>query len=363
MNTPTAAHAAAMPGFAPYLSEDSGATVAEVFARCNRALHAGYGSAQRGKTGRPVAYPLGAYRQLIASLAGMSHIECVTLGDLCRNPGGGDTVRLAIRHDVDGDIVTGELGAGIEAEFGVPASYYFLHTAFYHGRFADGRFLRNGCMAHVYRHIQSLGHEVGRQPLGPGCLRELGDRGAGGVAAAGAWMRQGGLGIRCTCGHGSKAAFGADNFELFEGRGKGRAKSSATLREPEKITHKGTPAWVHVLDERDLGLDYEGNDIFWQKQVKVEYGATRTVDGWRWNRRFERGAPEPLAFCTQEAMLADIARLEPGCCVVLTIHPCYYGYRHRADAAPSLRLDRPPAAVRREPGWPPWSPPAGRASC
>jgi peptidoglycan/xylan/chitin deacetylase (PgdA/CDA1 family) len=353
---PSQPNTAPMPGFAGYAARDSGATVADVHAICNRDMHSGYGPPPRGDTSRPVAYPLCAYQQLIASLAAMEHVECVTLGDLCRQPSGGERVRLAIRHDVDGDIVAAERGAEIEAEFGVPASYYFLHTAFYHGRFEGGQFLRHGCMAHVYRRIQSLGHEVGLHTNGLEVYEEFGVDGAQAVAAEIVWMRQVGLEVRGTVGHGSKAAFGAENFEVFKGRAKGRGRTDDMLREPEQITHDGKSAWVHVLDEDVLGLDYEGNDIFWQKQVRVEYGATRTVDGWRWNRRFDRDAPGSLSFCSQEAMLADIARLEPGCCVVLTIHPCYYGYRHRPDAAPTLFLDRKPRIVNEEIGWHTWSP-------
>ncbi len=354
--TSTTATCVPMPGFQAYEAEDSGATVADIFAQCSLNMHDGYGPLPPGKPACPVAYPLCAYRQLIASLAGLEHVECVTLGDLCREPAGDGTVRLAIRHDVDGDIVTAEHGAEIEAEFGVPASYYFLHTAFYYGRFEEGKFLRHECMAHVYRRIQSLGHEVGLHTNGLEVYEETGVDGAQAVADEIAWMRQAGLEIRGTVGHGSKAAFGAENFEVFKGRAKGRKRTEDTLRDPEQITHDGKSAWVHVLDEATLGLDYEGNDIFWQKQVRVEYGATRTVDGWRWNRRFDREVPGALAFCSQEAMLADIARLEPGCCIVLTIHPCYYGYRHRPDAGPTLALNRQARVVSEELGWHTWSP-------
>lgn len=362
------ATAGPMPGFAPYAAGDSGATVGEITAICNREMFHGYGPLRPGEPDRPVAYPLCAYRQLIASLAAMEHIECVTLGDLCRKPLGGDRVRLAIRHDVDGDIVAAELCAQIEAEFGVASSYYFLHTAYYYGLFEPGRFLRHGCMGHVYRRIQSLGHEVGLHTNGLEVYRgtvaaKAGEKesvpeldGAQSVAAEIAWMRSVGLEVRGTVGHGSKAVFGAENFEIFRGRVKGRPRDDTAHQEPALVEHGGRSAWVHVLDEGGLGLEYEGNDIFWSMRSRVEYGATRTVDGWRWNRRFDKGALGSLAFCSQEAMLADIGRLAPGCCAVLTVHPCYYGYRHRPDASPTLRLDRRAVVVNPELGWQTWDP-------
>ena len=352
----TGTPAAPAAGFAPYSAADSGATIGEVIAACNRDMHSGYGPLRRGAGSRPMAYPIAAYRQLISSLAGMERIECVTLGALCREPMKGGRVRLAIRHDVDGDIVAAERGAEIEAEFGVPSSYYFLHTAFYHGRFEGKRFLRHGCMGHVYRRIASLGHEVGLHTNGLEVYEEHGVDGAQAVAEEIAWMRSVGLDVRGTVGHGSKAVYGAENFEIFRGRAKGRARVGDALQDPERIEHNGKAAWVRVLDEGALGLEYEGNDIFWSQRSRVEYGATRTIDGWRWNRRFEKDAAEPLNFCSQEAMLADIAALEPGCCVVLTIHPCYYGFRHRADAGPTLRLDRRTALVNEQLGWRTWEP-------
>ncbi len=345
-----------MPGFACYEATDSGATVDEIFAQCNRDMHAGYGLLKSGQTARPIAYPLAAYRQLIASLAAMPRVACVTLRDLCRQPTRDDSVRLAIRHDVDGDIVAALRGAEIEAAFGVPTSYYFLHTAFYYGRFEGPLFRRHACMAHVYRQIQTLGHDVGLHTNGLEIYEDYKVDGAQAIACEIAWMRGSGIDVFGTVGHGSKAVYGAENFEIFKGRAKGKARIKDGLQEPAELCINGKSAWTRVLDESELGLEYEGNDIFWHKKTKVEYGATRTLDGWRWNRRFDRDAPGALAFCSQEAMLADIAQLESGSCVVLTVHPCYYGLRHRSDAGPTLRVNRNTRVVNADLGWHTWSP-------
>lgn len=359
MSVVSASSAAVVPDFAPFQSVDSGRTIDQVFSACNANMFEGYGLHLLADTARPFAYPLGAYRQLIASIAAMPHIEPVTLRELCRRPDGGRRVRLAIRHDVDGDVVAAERGAEIEAEFHVPTSYYFLHTAFYHGSFDEQVFRRNACMAHIYRRIQSLGHEVGLHTNALEVYQRFGIDGAAALADEIAWMRSAGLDVRGTVGHGSKAVFGAENFEIFTGRRKGKPRDDTLAQRPEPLEHQGRHAMLHVLDECALELEYEGNDIFWQKSARVEYGATRAVDGWRWNRRFDRDAPLP--FCSQERLLADIARLEPGCCVVLTIHPCYYGLRHRRDAAPVHRFDRRPVVVHPDLGWRTWEPGAAVA--
>ncbi|KAA0217414.1 MAG: hypothetical protein DYG94_00655 [Leptolyngbya sp. PLA3] len=345
---------AALPTFAPFQAVDSGRTIDQVFAACNANMFEGYGLHLLADAARPLAFPLCAYRQLIASIASMPHIEPVTLRQLCRQPDGRTRVRLAIRHDVDGDVVAAERSAEIEAEFHVPTSYYFLHTAFYNGSFDGQTFRRHACMAHIYRRIQSLGHEVGLHTNGLEVYQRFGIDGAAAVAEEIAWMRAAGLDVRGTVGHGSKPVFGAENFEIFTGRRKGRARDDTLAQQKEPLEHQARHAMLHVLDERELELEYEGNDIFWQKKIRVEYGATRSVDGWRWNRRFDRD--HPLPFCSQERMLADIAQLEPGCCVVLTIHPCYYGLRHRRDTAPVQRLERRPVVVHPDLGWRTWEP-------
>lgn len=344
--------AALVPTFAPFHAVDSGKTIDQVFATCNVNMFEGYGLHLLADSARPFAYPLCAYRQLIASIAAMPRIEPVTLRELCRKPDGGSRVRLAIRHDVDGDVVAAERSAEIEAEFNVSTSYYFLHTAFYHGAFDEQRFDRHSCMAHVYRRIQSLGHEVGLHTNALEIYQRFALDGAGALADEIAWMRSVGLDVHGTVGHGSRAVFGAENFEVFTGRRKGRARDDTLAQQAEPLEHQGRSALLHVLDERALDLEYEGNDIFWQKQIRVEYGATRCVDGWRWNRRFNRD--DPLPFCSQERVLADITGLEPGCCVVLTIHPCYYGLRHRRDAGPVHRLDRRSVVVNDDLGWRTW---------
>lgn len=354
MSAGSSSSAVVVPDFAPFQSADSRRTIDQVFATCNANMFEGYGLHLLADTARPFAYPLCAYRQLISAIASMPHIEPVTLRDLCGHPDGGSRVRLAIRHDVDGDVVAAERSAEIEAEFHVPTSYYFLHTAFYHGSFDEQVFRRHACMAHIYRRIQSLGHEVGLHTNALEIYQRFGVDGAAAIADEIAWMRSAGLDVRGTVGHGSKPVFGAENFEVFTGRRKGRPRDDTLAQQPEPLEHQGRHALLHVLDERALGLEYEGNDIFWQKKIRVEYGATRSVDGWRWNRRFDR--ENPLPFCSQERMLADIAQLEPGCCVVLTIHPCYYGLRHRRDAAPVHRFDCRPVIVNPDLGWRTWEP-------
>jgi hypothetical protein len=341
-------------GFRPYVCRPSSVTREQIQLDCNQQMDRAYGPSM--KANQPVAFPMLAYQQLLAALTAMPHIEITTLGDLCARPYGEDRVRLAIRHDVDGDIVAALQMADVEHRHGARSSYYFLHTARYHGYFSRGCFNRHEAVAGMYRQVQALGHEVGLHTDGLTVYREYGIDGAMAVRQELQWMREQGIDVQGTVAHGSKAAFGAENYEIFRGRHRGAPRNPAAINEPpDKLDQGSVRGWLRVLDEQELGLCYEGNDIFFQSEVPVQYGATRTVDGWRWNayRRRNRGIehPVPSEFCCQELMLRDIDALEPGCCVVLAVHPCYYGARHDSHRWPVTQLDNMTVAVNEKLGW------------
>ncbi|MCA9290514.1 MAG: hypothetical protein KDA25_05265 [Phycisphaerales bacterium] len=327
---------------------------ASVWAACNRAMDRTYGPGV--DDAQPMAYPMVMYDELLRAFAAMPRIEVVTLRDLCHRPAAPGRVRLAIRHDVDGDIVAAWQMAHLEASHGMPSSYYMLHTAPYHARFDGGQFERHGCIAYVYREIQSLGHEIGLHTDGLTVYQQYDMDGAAAVRDEIEWLRAEGIDVRGTVAHGSAAAYGAENFEIFKGRRKGEPKMADAASDPVRtLRFNGADACLSVLDEGELGLEYEGNDIFRQKDARVEYGATRSIDGWRWNRvlRAHRADESDFGppFCTQARMLADIAALEPGVCVVLTVHPCYYGLREGPDRAPVRRRCHVTSAVHPELGW------------
>ena len=349
-----------MTAFAAYSARNSGRSRQEVLDACNESCFHGYSAPPDAESAR--AYPVRAYEELLETLAGTPHLEVVTHRELCEEPAGGDRVRVTIRHDVDADIVAALQQARLEARFGLRSTFFVLHTAAYHGAFSNGVFVRNECIVHLYREIQELGHEVALHNDGLGVYQDHGVDGAEAVRAEIGWLRDNGIELRGTVAHGSKAAYGAENFELFKGRVAKQARSDAPeLQQPTEYSHHGAPAMLHVLDERELGLDYEGNDIFFQDRVPVEYGATRTVDGWRWNRFMdeavrETGEKRGILFCPQARVLRDLERLEPGCCGVLTVHPCYYGSRSAPGSSPDRRRSTHADTAGGLLGWPTYGP-------
>lgn len=343
--------------FMPYKVRSLMIPKEEVFSECNLRMYYAHGSDYRGFRDKTVAYPLFAYQKLLERLCRMHNVEVVTLGDMCTRTYSGDKVRLAIRHDVDIDIVTAVKMSVLESRFGISTSYYFLHTAPYHGRFENNVFYRNTCIGYVYREIQDMGHEIGLHTDGLTVYQKYSMDGADSIRQEIEWLRKQDIIVYGTVAHGSKSVFGAENFEIFKGRRKGKAKFVPCDEDQEQtLFHNGVQAKLHVLNEYALGLIYEGNDVFWQKKVRVEYGATRAVDQWRWNMHLSRSReatedPKHMAFCVQEEMLSDIENLEPGCYVVLTIHPVYYGCRTSINTAPPLRKKRLQFKINNRMGW------------
>ncbi len=345
------------PQFKPYRVAPSRASVNTVFKHCNHEMYSAYGSRLRAvQPGQPSAYPMFYYAQLLQQLQEIG-IEFVTLQELCREPDGQGKIRLAIRHDIDGDIVAALEMARIENELGIPTSHYLLHTASYYMQRRFGRFRRHEAMGTVYREIESLGHEVGLHADGITVYQAYETDGAAAIIEEVNWLRSLGITIEGTVAHGSKAAFGAENYELFMGRFRGQAKVEYDPADsPEVLEHNGTLAMLRVVDEAPIGLTYEGNDIFRRrKEIDVEYGATRTVDGWRWRAYdmrlrdvLEPGGPP---FCTQEEMVRDIRNLLAPSCIVMTIHPCYYGGRSSGAESPNSPLRHVQISMNRKLGW------------
>ncbi|MDG2053239.1 MAG: hypothetical protein P8J86_00880 [Phycisphaerales bacterium] len=345
------------PQFSDYRVTKSRVSVKSVFHQCNKDMYSGYGARLSAKEpDKACAYPMFYYEQLLRQLKDIG-IEFVTLEELCRQPDGQDKIRLAIRHDIDGDIVAAHQMARIENELCVPTSHYLLHTAGYYMQRRFGRYRRHEAMGAVYKEIESLGHEVGLHADGITVYQSDGADGAAALIEEVQWLRSIGLRITGTVAHGSKAAFGAENYELFRGRFRNEAKVAYDPdAPPDVLEHNGTLALLRVVDEAELGLTYEGNDIFRRrKEINVEYGATRTVDGWRW-RAYDRRAKKGLElgrppFCTQDEMVRDIRHLEAPACIVMTIHPCYYGGRTSAVDPPDSARHHVQVSVGQKLGW------------
>lgn len=341
--------------FKPYVVRDSGATIAQVFARVNDQIDKGYGcDFSFGGAAKIVAASAFDYELLLRELTAIPNLEFVTHRDLLREPCPPDRIRVGIRHDVDMDIVAALQQARLEHAHGVASNWVVLHTAPYYGELRDGEFLRHECMIHVYRRLQDLGHEVSLH-TDPLLLYQIhGIDGAQAVVAEIEWLRAHGIRLYGTTAHNHRPVYGAENYEVFKGYARPADRRSGVPL-PDWVEHGGRHAPLHVLDERSLGLEYEGNEVFWQQHTPLEYGAIRMTQRWNWHAHRRRLEQDPGTveedFIDQARLVEAIRALPGGRYLVLVVHPVYYGGRAGPDRAPLLRSDRVVAAPNPRLGW------------
>ncbi len=188
------------------------------------------------------------YRRLIAKLRSLS-FNTVPLKDLFA-AGPEEERRLSLRFDVDVDPLTALRLARYNAQAGISASFYLLHSAYYYGRVKEGIFYRNPLLAGWLRGFLVAGCEMGLHADPFPFYEKHGIDGAAAVREEIEWMRSQGIPVRGTTGHNSFPVYGAESFEIFKGREiwKRRNFKKGGIRIP-----------LGELDEQELGLTYEGN--------------------------------------------------------------------------------------------------------
>ena len=358
-------------GIASYKVEDSGKTQQEVLAEVNDVNYQGYGPDYRiGGRSKIVVGPLFDYERLLSELSSVQGLEGVPHREMVTEACPPDRIHCSIRHDVDADIRTSLAMAEMEHAHGIRTTYCILHTAPYYGFFRDGVFYRNGCLAHIYRRIQALGHEINLHSDGLHIYQEYKIDGAEAIRTEIDWLRQQGIDIVGTTAHNSASVYGAENYSIFKGRvyrlpmpsPEPNLKSTSKTEKstPFEVIHDEKWAPLQVLDEAELGLTYEANDIFRQKHTPFEYGATRGLNIWRWNMHLNRRRinkdPRERWFYDQDRMIQDIKSMKPGQFLLLVVHPLYYGVRHKATSAPPLQINDQSVEVNDVLGWETYKP-------
>lgn len=190
------------------------------------------------------------YETLIAFLRADRRYQVVPLKNFQTGRCNSDAIRIGLRHDVDDDLLTGLRAARHLARYGVPGTFYLLHTSHYYGQVEDGVFLRHPGLADLIRDLVVTGVEIGlhADPLGLYC--RFGIDGAQGVVSEIDWLRSIGVRVFGTSTHNSAPVFGAENFEVFSGR------AFADRRE-FFCDDKRIP--LQTINEAEIGLSYEAN--------------------------------------------------------------------------------------------------------
>ena len=344
----------------PYRVEASKLDFVEIAERANQsyfsAFQPGYEGAQAG---RLAVDPILRYHQLLEALKALPNVEFVTAAELIDRTPKGDELLIQIRHDVDGDLMAALAQAEVEARLGIKTTNYVLHTAPYYGGWNEERrvFERHEASLPVYRHIQALGHEIGLHTDGLSLYQTHKTDGAQAIREELAWLRAAGLRITGTVSHNSISTYGACNYAIFKGRPVGRKFDQPAG--PLGVSINGNWAPLQVLDEAELNLTYEGNELFWQERMPLEYFCLMSQNSW-YHITWQAGDALPMLtsaaradeWMTQERVVDYVAELERPAAVLLSVHCMHYGMRPGPNATPVLPATRIPPVWHKSPlGW------------
>lgn len=162
---------------------------------------------------------------------------------------------LLIRHDIDNDIENAVKLARWEADHGIRATYCVLHTAWYYGRFEQGRLLaRSEDMVEACREIQDLGHEINLHNNAVTVALRTGTDPYDVVEEELDYLRSRGLDIQGTSTHGDGLChkLGYRNLELFSETAPDGART---------LEHEGNQVTIGTRSMAEFGLTYEGYDL------------------------------------------------------------------------------------------------------
>jgi peptidoglycan/xylan/chitin deacetylase (PgdA/CDA1 family) len=191
-----------------------------------------------------------AYEALVAGLRDLPGLDVVPLASLGGPAPTGRTV-LALRFDIDADPETGIRLARYNARYGLPGTFFLLHTAYYYGASVDGTWCRNAGMIRDWvRAFVLAGAEVGLHIDPLGVYATQGSDGAAAVRTELGFLRSCGARVVGTVSHNSLPVYGAENFEVFRGQ---------TVWARRSVTAGGRRVRLGTLDMAGLGLSYEAN--------------------------------------------------------------------------------------------------------
>jgi len=379
----------------PYTVYPAPVTLDEVKRAVNRLQHRMYSSDSvytsdsigKGRLKRlgTVASSLFDYKRFLDALNASGKVEFVTHHDLLVEKRKTGKIRVAIRHDIDTDIVGALAMAEIEHQANAPTTWYVLHNAYYYRTMTDTGFARHECLAHWYKRFQDLGHEVAFHTDGLRVYQWFKMDGAQSIKDEIEWLRSLGITITGTAAHGMKDRLGgAWNYQIFKGYKKMIEGHLDPSEGPTEVfytgPHRDLPpvrpadrragpaickdAWspLEVLDPEELGLRYEANEIWLPDQFPeglIVYSVDAADSWWstRWTIPINMGqGPREQPMLDEQQVIDEILTLPPNAVAVIQSHPCYHGHRHARDKGPALRLNTLPTSHHPELGWTTWTP-------
>jgi hypothetical protein len=324
----------------PYRVEASRLSLETVETNVNLNFFGAYGPDFFGKTSSHMSVDTPwQYRDLLSRLKAVPNLRFATVRDALASPPKGAEIVCTIRHDIDGDLVAAAQQARIEQSLGVQTSYYVLHTAPYYGTLSGNVLSRNSVSAQRYRDIQAAGHEIALHTDGMTLYQSHNVDGAAAIVEELRWLRSEGLNVIGSTAHNSFGVYGCNNYSVF----KGRPLAATRPGGPMGVIHNGKWAPLQLLDEKELGLEYEANELFWQEHTPLFYGCLMAQNDWHMEHNkyallSATGARAPWKFQpgTHDDLVDAVAALDGPAYVKLVVHPMHFGFRPSPDSGPWL---------------------------
>lgn len=317
-------------GLAPYAVEDVPVPWVEIRADIDRRMLEL--SDARSRSGEGPLGDVGEFERLLAQLADVPGLSFARHKTWAQQPGPTGGRVCYFRHDIDVDLATAVRLAQVEARYGVPATYFVLHTAAYYSRMTAQKTLRFPAVLEPLRAIQELDHEIGLHVDALTLYQCYGIDGAAAVHTELAWLRDHGIDVVGSAAHNNYLFHGAENYAIFAGR---RVHPLAP-NGPMGVLHGDRWSPLQQLDEAGEGLIYEASDLAFQDDTNVFFASISGRDRWACRYRWA-GMPRtaevygrPLEQLTQDQLLDRVRSLEGDCMLLFAVHPMYYGERRTA---------------------------------
>ena len=144
--------------------------------------------------------------------------------------------------------------------------------------------------------------------------------------------------INGTSAHNSFGVYGASNYSIF----KNKPLSLDKHNEYKGVIKDKKWAPLGILNEKDLKLEYECNDFFWQKKKKVDFISLLRQGLWLYykdhfnclnKKKFSK------EWCTYSMVLKNIENYRSKKLFYFLIHPMHYGFRFSKSSNPSKKFN------------------------
>ena len=246
-----------------------------------------------------------------------------------------------MRHDIDADPEKGVELASILAQYGVPASFYILHSAQYYGIYSDNKFHRNPRLKTWVKELLLSGVEIGLHNDAVG-LSKKGYNGAEILVRELSFIRSLGAKVIGTVAHNSFPTQLAENFEIFKNLVLFDRETELDIgvlsMDELELSYEGNYSLIKdqiIVDDLDefIKLDYAQNKIAWLSIYLLDnpvMGKDYEIDVWllgkdQWlicDRRKDQKHPDILE--GSKNLIKYLSELKDSPRVVLTIHPEFY---------------------------------------